>query len=277
MAGYRLFTISLTRNYSENDFKEDIKSLYTSLALGNVSDQQRPNPNYHGHGPSPIVFMFTDAHVKDESFLELINNMLTSGMVPALFSDEEKQPFMDSVRAEVKQSGVTVNSANCWSHFVSKCADNLHLVLCFSPAGDTLRRRCRSFPGLVNNTVIDWFFPWPETALQAVADKFLSAEESVTVEERSGIVGHMVKVHSSVIEYSSQFELELRRLNSVTPKNYLDYINNYRTTLTALRDDNVRQFNRLGRRTDQADRRGRGSGEVWGGVGGEESDRGREE
>ena len=245
VAGYRLFTISLTRNYSENDFKEDIKSLYTSLALGNVSDSQRPNPNYHGHGPSPIVFMFTDAHVKDESFLELINNMLTSGMVPALFSDEEKQPFIDSVRAEVKQSGVTVNSANCWSHFVSKCADNLHLVLCFSPAGDTLRRRCRSFPGLVNNTVIDWFFPWPETALQAVADKFLSAEESLSVDERRAIVGHMVKVHSSVIEYSGQFELELRRLNSVTPKNYLDYINNYRTTLNSLRDDNVRQFNRL--------------------------------
>ena len=245
VAGYRLFTISLTRNYGESDFREDIKSLYTSLALGNVSEQQRPNPNYHGHGPSPIVFLFTDAHVKDESFLELVNNMLTSGMVPALFSDEEKQPFIDSVRGEVKAAGLAVNSANCWAHFVSKCADNLHLVLCFSPAGDTLRRRCRSFPGLVNNTVIDWFFPWPETALQAVADKYLSAEPSLSAEERSGIVGHMVKVHSSVLEYSAQFELELRRLNSVTPKNYLDYIANYRSTLTSLRDDNVRQFNRL--------------------------------
>ena len=38
VAGYRLFTINLTRNYSENDFKEDLKSLYTSLALGNVND-----------------------------------------------------------------------------------------------------------------------------------------------------------------------------------------------------------------------------------------------
>lgn len=26
-----------------------------------------------------MVFLFTDAHVADESFLELINNMLTSG------------------------------------------------------------------------------------------------------------------------------------------------------------------------------------------------------
>ena len=37
-----------------------------------------------------MVFLFTDAHVVDEGFLELINNMLTSGMVPALFDEESK-------------------------------------------------------------------------------------------------------------------------------------------------------------------------------------------
>jgi dynein heavy chain len=42
-----------------------------------------------------------------------------------------------------------------------------------SPAGDTLRLRCRNFPGLVSNTSIDWFFPWPEDALSAVASYFL--------------------------------------------------------------------------------------------------------
>ena len=245
VAGYRLFTISLTRNYSEADFREDLKSLYTSLALGSAADSRAPNPNYHGQGPSPMVFLFTDAHVKDESFLEMVNNMLTSGMVPALFSDDEKQPFIDSVRLEVKQSGQQVTAQNCWNHFVSKCSDNLHLVLCFSPAGDTLRRRCRSFPGLVNNTVIDWFFPWPETALQAVAEKALSDEDGISAHDRGSIVQHMVKVHSSVISYSTQFELELRRHNSVTPKNYLDYIGQYKAQVRALREENVRQFNRL--------------------------------
>jgi dynein heavy chain len=37
------------------------------------------------------VFLFTDNHVVEEGFLELINNMLTTGMVPALFSDDEKE------------------------------------------------------------------------------------------------------------------------------------------------------------------------------------------
>ena len=31
-------------------------------------------------------------------FLELINNMLTSGMVPALFPDDEKEGILNAVR-----------------------------------------------------------------------------------------------------------------------------------------------------------------------------------
>ena len=258
-ARYRLFTINLTRHYSENDFKEDLKALYTSLATGKdphtgqshagPPSSQASTASASGSmivsTPSPIVFLFTDAHVKDEGFLELINNMLTSGMVPALFTDEEKQPFIDSVRGEVKSLGMIVNAQNCWNHFVSKCADNIHLVLCFSPAGDSLRRRCRSFPGLVNNTVIDWFFPWPQAALQAVAEKFIAAEASIEAEDRSKIVSHMVKVHSSVIDYSAKFKAELRRQNSVTPKNFLDYIHAYRAQLSSAREENVRQYNRL--------------------------------
>lgn len=37
------------------------------------------------------MFLFTDSHVAQEGFLELINNMLTIGMVPALFDDTGKK------------------------------------------------------------------------------------------------------------------------------------------------------------------------------------------
>lgn len=133
-AQYKVFQIQLTRSYGLPDFYEDLKSLYTTLAA------------------APIVFMITDSHIKDETFLESINNILTSGMVPALFKDEEKLPLIDSVRQEVKAKNILVNNTNCWNYFVQKCQDNLHVVLCMSPAGDALRKRCRSFPGMVNNT-----------------------------------------------------------------------------------------------------------------------------
>jgi dynein heavy chain len=87
---------------------------------------------------------------------------------------------------------------------VEKCRNNLHVVLAMSPVGETLRTRCRNFPGLVNNTVIDWFEPWPEQALTSVATVFL-AEEALPDALRPQIVEHMVLVHQSVRNFSTQF------------------------------------------------------------------------
>lgn len=146
------------------------------------------------------VFLFTDNHVVEEGFLELINNMLTTGMVPALFSDDEKEGIINGVRDDVVKARIFDSRENCWKFFLDRARDNLSIVLCMSPTGEvllfstisclfsnlfsqTLRRRCRAFPGLVNNTVIDWFTPWPEQALFAVANVFL-AEEDLPEEHR---------------------------------------------------------------------------------------------
>ncbi len=41
-----------------------------------------------------------------------------------------------------------------------------------------------------------------------------------------------MEVHTSVQKYSVDFELQLKRKNFSTPKNYLDFLNNYRTGLS---------------------------------------------
>ena len=51
------------------------------------------------------VFLFTDSHVAEEGFLELINNMLTSGMVPALYADDEKDAILNQMRDEAGKNG----------------------------------------------------------------------------------------------------------------------------------------------------------------------------
>ncbi len=63
-AGASIFETTLTRGYDEAAFREDLKALYGRLG---------------GPEGKSCVFLFTDAHVVDEGFLELINNMLTSG------------------------------------------------------------------------------------------------------------------------------------------------------------------------------------------------------
>lgn len=64
MSSRQVFEIVLSRGYGENSFRDDLKNLYIKLGLENKK----------------MIFLFTDAHVAEEGFLELINNMLTSGV-----------------------------------------------------------------------------------------------------------------------------------------------------------------------------------------------------
>ena len=118
----------------------------------------------------PVLFLFTDAHVLEEGFLELINNLLTIGLVPALFDEEEKKNMSDKIKDEAKKNGVQETKEDLWNYFVDKTRHNLHIVLAMSPAGNTLRIRCRNFPGLISSAQIDWFFAWPKEALVSVAE-----------------------------------------------------------------------------------------------------------
>jgi len=175
-----------------------------------------------------MVFLFTDQHVVEEGFLELINNMLTSGMVPALFADDEKENLISSVRDEAAKAGLPPTREALWQFFVSKCSNNLHVVMAMTPVGDLLSRRCRSFPGMVNNANIDWLFPWPDEALLDVASELIHPDDPlIPAKNRDAIIQHMVYVHKSVCELSEEFIKKLRRQNFVTPKNYLDFIATY--------------------------------------------------
>lgn len=113
----------------------------------------------------PVVFLFSDTQVTNENMLEDICNLLNNGEVPNLFPMEEKAKIVEEV-SNVMPVG-TMNQK--YAYFVAQCKENLHLVICMSPVGESFRRRIRTFPGLVNCTTIDWFLQWPEEALRSTA------------------------------------------------------------------------------------------------------------
>ena len=86
-----------------------------------------------------VTFLFSDSHVVNESFLENVNSILASGVVPALFESYEKEQLMNTVREEVVASGQLDAHHNCCCAFINRCRDNNCVCLCFSPNNDDLR------------------------------------------------------------------------------------------------------------------------------------------
>ena len=66
------------------------------------------------------VFLMTDAQVADERFLVLINDLLASGEVADLFSDDEIENMVGALRSEVKAAGILDSRENCWRFFIDR-------------------------------------------------------------------------------------------------------------------------------------------------------------
>jgi len=171
-----------------------------------------------------IMFLFTEGQITNERFLVSINDLLSSGEIADLFSAEDEDGIINNVRPACKSEGLGDTNDICMKFFMDRVRKNLHMSLCFSPVGDAFRNRAKKFPALVNSTVIDWFYAWPEDALLSVAAKFLADVEMDTPEIREGIEQFMPYSYKIVNEMSSVILQRERRYVYTTPKSFLELI-----------------------------------------------------
>ncbi|XP_063405511.1 dynein axonemal heavy chain 12-like isoform X3 [Mytilus trossulus] len=222
MAGYDLFQPEISKNYGKVEWREDIKSVLKGC----------------GASGKTTVFLVTDTQIKEESFLEDIDNLLNTGEVPNLFPADEKAEIMETVRP-VAQAGdkmADFSPLALFAFFVNRIRENLHIIIAFSPIGDAFRNRLRQFPSLINCCTIDWFQTWPDDALERVANKFLENTE-LSDHDRKESVMIVKHFHQSTINLSTKFLNQLGRHNYVTPTSYLELINSFKNLLQSKQDE----------------------------------------
>lgn len=70
---YSIFTIELFKSYGTSEFKEDLKLIYSETGIKN----------------QPTSFVFNDTQIVDDSFLKIINSILSTGEITRLFEENE--------------------------------------------------------------------------------------------------------------------------------------------------------------------------------------------
>jgi len=173
-----------------------------------------------------------------ESFLEDINNLLNSGEIPNLFLAEEKQMINEELAEKAKANGIAQTREAIYAYFVQLCRERMHIVLAFSPVGDSFRNRCRQFPSIINCATIDWYNSWPEDALYSVAHrKFEEKADDLEIRDDLDVLSKAsVQLHMSTQVESAVFYNELRRNNYVTPTSYLALVKVFLSELKNQRD-----------------------------------------
>ncbi|CAE7768654.1 DNAH7 [Symbiodinium sp. CCMP2456] len=73
MSDFTVFQIEITKGYDMNAFREDMKKMLTKA----------------GGSEEHTVFLFSDTQIKDEGFVEDVNNLLNTGEIPNLFPAED--------------------------------------------------------------------------------------------------------------------------------------------------------------------------------------------
>ncbi|KAL1516507.1 hypothetical protein ABEB36_000416 [Hypothenemus hampei] len=224
IANYKTFQIQLTRSYNVNNLMDDMKILYR------VAGEE-------GNG---MTFIFTDNEIKDETFLESINNILSSGEIANLFAKDELDEIQSNLIPQMKkaQPKRPPTGDNLYDFFLSRSRQNLHVVLCFSPVGEKFRSRALKFPGLISGCTINWFQKWPQDALEEVAHHFLSSYEVVASPEIvNELILIMAEVQDGVSDFCERYYEKFRRRTYVTPKTFITFLDAYKILYKKKVDD----------------------------------------
>ena len=234
IAGHRVFQVTMTRTYNTTNFVEDLKNLFKSCGT-------------QGKG---TTFLFTDQDIKEEvsealtddnalviilfvfqGFLEYVNTILSGGSIINLFNKDELQEIVHECLPIMKREMCTLQPSreNALKWFTERVRVHMHVVLSFSPVGEQFRSRAIKFPGLISGCTINWFQPWPKSALVAVSSHFL---KDYSVQCTAGIKLNLYKVMASIQDSVnstclSYFE-RFRRTTHVTPKSFMSFLISYK-------------------------------------------------
>ena len=232
--GLSIFQVKVHNKYTAADFDEDLRHVLRRA----------------GCRGEKICFIMDESNVLDAGFLERMNTLLANSEVPGLFDGDEYASLMTACKEGAQRDGLLLDTPEeLYKWFTQQIARNLHVVFTMNPPQAGSAAKATTSPALFNRCVIDWFGDWPSQALQQVADEYtqaldLTGSDSITptgtdepVNVRSAIVNICQDVHKSIDAVNKRMASIAGRTMFLTPRHYLDFINQFVKLFTEKQGD----------------------------------------
>uniref|UniRef100_A0A8C4HFM9 Cytoplasmic dynein 2 heavy chain 1 n=1 Tax=Dicentrarchus labrax TaxID=13489 RepID=A0A8C4HFM9_DICLA len=149
MHGYTLSTPRISRGYTLKHFSNDLK---TVMQLAGLEGQQ-------------VILLLEDYQFVHPAFLEMVNSLLSSGEVPGLYTPEELEPLLSSLKDAASQDGFT---GPLYNYFSYRIQQNLHIVLIMDCSNSNFTINCESNPAFYRKCSVQWMEGWSESSMKKV-------------------------------------------------------------------------------------------------------------
>uniref|UniRef100_A0A158Q7Q4 Cytoplasmic dynein 2 heavy chain 1 n=1 Tax=Elaeophora elaphi TaxID=1147741 RepID=A0A158Q7Q4_9BILA len=206
-----VFSPKLTSFYGIKQFRNDLKTIIQDAAINGQH----------------VVYIVEDYQLLHEAFLQSINSLLSSGNLPGIFSGQEFDSFLVSLREQASQDAF---QGDLYSYFVMKVKANLHIILILNVDDANFSIKCSSNPSLYKECSIIWNETWNKDALSQLSELILSR--------------HNVKAPSDIVIAFGQIYHQCPP-EIAPPAKYIRFIENYVCILNKKRTAIETRSNRL--------------------------------
>uniref|UniRef100_A0A672FSM8 Cytoplasmic dynein 2 heavy chain 1 n=1 Tax=Salarias fasciatus TaxID=181472 RepID=A0A672FSM8_SALFA len=197
MHGYTVFTPKISRGYSLKHFNNDLK---TVMQLAGLDGQQ-------------VLLLLEDYQFVHPAFLEMVNSLLSSGEVPGLYSPEELEPLLSSLKDAASQDGFT---GPLYNYFSYRIQQNLHIVLIMDCSNTNFTINCESNPAFYRKCSVQWMEGWSESSMKKTEQGGEENEREKGCERTSSdLCRSFLMVHESCREHGA------------TPSQYMSFLHVY--------------------------------------------------
>lgn len=219
VVGMQIEEIEPTATYGKTEWLDDLKKMVLKA----------------GTGTEDVMLLFNDSQLKWEGMLEDLNSVMTIGIIPHMFGQDEVVEIAEAMSSLPGMSTSSQKSkVQLFEHFVSRARRRLHVIFTMTPSGHGMRDRLRRYPSILSECSVDWFSQWPTSALSAVGHRQIASMDLEEHLEQS-VVEICILFHQSARMLAEPYLADSGLHVFVTPTSYLELLAQLSNTLNAKR------------------------------------------